>query len=345
MNVQTMAMLRDLYLSSMLVAAIATTIACVAGAIIYWIVSKGARPTKVLKCAIVLYVLMIIPGILFIINTIWAFTYPRFTIEQILMFALALFLFQYLFTPVLVTSKTRNPYPEERWLYDLLEEVKARAGYRKKVKLKIADFNLPNAYAVSNIFTRTIILTRPLLEILTPNEIKAVIAHELGHIKRRDTTFGLLLSSFPMSVYAVGFTMMAIADMIPRPNERSNPLLGLAGMWVVVQAAFALFTFFAYSRAREHLADIFSVQTTGTTDVIKALAKLQKYIHPDIARGIGFPNPRSPYYIIPMLYGGLFGFAGYFRWARPVMTHPPYHARKFIVERYLEGRVRRIKVS
>jgi hypothetical protein len=48
----------------------------------------------------------------------------------------------------------------------------------------------------------------------------------------------------------------------------------------------------------------------------------------------GVPSLRNMFYIVPLLYSGMFGFAGFLKWSKPAFTHPPLEAREFVVRAF-----------
>ena len=76
------------------------------------------------------------------------------------------------------------------WLYDGIAELAKKAKITMP-KVYLLDDYIPNAYSFGN----TIVLSLGLFEVLDKDEIMAVAAHELGHIKNRDTKL------FPLVTY------------------------------------------------------------------------------------------------------------------------------------------------
>ena len=74
-------------------------------------------------------------------------------------------------------SETEAPH-----IHQMVEELAAEAGI-KKPKIGLSEVNIPNAFAYGR-SSRSghIALTRPIIGLLTRDELKAVIGHEMGHI-------------------------------------------------------------------------------------------------------------------------------------------------------------------
>ncbi len=119
--------------------------------------------------------------------------------------------FQYWFGPSIVSMMMRVKYvseKEEPELHCQVAELSQRAGIPKP-KIGISQISIPNAFA----FGRTIkdgrvCITQGLRGLLNQDELKAVIGHEIAHIKHRDMMIMTLLSVIPLILYWIAFSMM-----------------------------------------------------------------------------------------------------------------------------------------
>ena len=117
----------------------------------------------------------------------------------------------------------------------------------------------PNAFATGrNPKNASVAVTTGLLQKLNGNEIAGVIAHELAHIKNRDTTIMVVAATF-----AGAITMLANFAMFF--GDRRNNNLGLIGMIVMMILAplAASLIQMAISRRREYLADQTGAEICG----------------------------------------------------------------------------------
>ena len=117
----------------------------------------------------------------------------------------------------------------------------------------------PNAFATGrNPENASVAVTTGLLQKLNGNEIAGVIAHELAHIKNRDTTIMVVAATF-----AGAITMLANFAMFF--GDRRNNNLGLIGMIVMMILAplAASLIQMAISRRREYLADQTGAEICG----------------------------------------------------------------------------------
>jgi len=107
---------------------------------------------------------------------------------------------QYLIGPSIVGWTMKIKWvseKEEPELHRMVAEL-AKEAHLPKPKVGISQLSIPNAFA----FGRTqrdgrVCVTQGILKILSRNEPKAVLGHELSHIKHRDMTIITLLSAIP----------------------------------------------------------------------------------------------------------------------------------------------------
>ncbi|MEA2476702.1 MAG: heat shock protein HtpX [Actinomycetota bacterium] len=167
-------------------------------------------------------------------------------------------------------------------LHNIVEALSLAAGIPKP-KVYIVDDPAPNAFATGrNPEHAAIAVTTGLLEKMDRDELEGVLAHELSHVKNRDT---LVMT---LAVTLVGVIVL-LADFLLRAlwwggfggdsREGNNPLgaifavLGIVLLFIAPVIAQVLQ--FAISRQREFLADVDGVFLTRYPDgLIHALQKL-----------------------------------------------------------------------
>lgn len=145
---------------------------------------------------------------------------------------------------------------KDKELYQVVEDVINRTSLPIP-KVYIINSNQSNAFATGrNPKNAAVAVTTGLMKILSKNELKAVIAHEVGHIKNRD----ILISSVAATIAGVisYVAMMArwaaiFGGMGGRDNDNSN-ILELLALAIVAPIMAAIIQF-AISRSREYLAD------------------------------------------------------------------------------------------
>ena len=151
-------------------------------------------------------------------------------------------------------------------------------------KVYLIDTPQPNAFATGrNPENAAVAATTGIMAMLSEDELEAVMAHELAHVKNRDT---LTMTITATLAGAIGM-LANFAGLFggSRDGERSNPILGIALMILAPLAA--MLVQMAISRTREYSADKAGGEISGNP---MALARaLEK-----ISRGAAhIPNPAA----------------------------------------------------
>ena len=177
----------------------------------------------------------------------------------------------------------------------VVEQLAARAGLPMP-KVYVIDSPHPNAFATGrNPANAAVAATTGLLSMLSRDEVAGVMAHELAHIKNRDT---LIMTMTATIAGAISF--LANFGMFFRgsDNSRGNMLAMIAA--VIIAPFAAMIVQLAISRAREYDADRTGAEISGNP---RALASALAKLHEGAAR---VPNPvamRNPaasaLYIVP----------------------------------------------
>lgn len=178
---------------------------------------------------------------------------------------------QYWFGPSLV-KRSMNVRPlteaEAPHIHRMVAELAQEAGIPKP-EVGLSEINIPNAFA----YGRTsrsghIAITRPILGLLDYDELRAVLGHEMGHIKHNDMAVTAAVSVIPMICYYI-----AISFMFSRNNDNGGAvIIGLLGyVFYLVGQLLVLFI----SRTREYYADEASVEFGNRpAALVSALYKL-----------------------------------------------------------------------
>ncbi len=173
---------------------------------------------------------------------------------------------------VFLYELTENNNPE---VYKNIQNVAKKMGF-KKVKIMIYKDDVPNAFVKLFEFGKTVYISSSALKLLNINEVSAVSAHELTHIKQR---FRILLYNIVfstiMSFIGVGYVFFVMDNM-----KRKD----IFKKWV----PYTIIYFFimiilnslkqAISRHYEYSADKNASKVTNKKDVESALKKLYKEI-------------------------------------------------------------------
>ena len=149
-------------------------------------------------------------------------------------------------------SKDQHPK-----LHQMVEDL-ARRGHMPVPRICIAPTDIPNAFAFGRgINDGRVCVSQGIMRILDDDELKAVLGHELTHIKNRDVITITLMSVIPMVLYRLAWHFMWFGG--GRRNDRSAPsgaMIGLAAFFFY----FVTNLLVMYgSRIREYYADQGSV--------------------------------------------------------------------------------------
>jgi heat shock protein HtpX len=165
----------------------------------------------------------------------------------------------------------RSAAPE---FYDLVAELAQRAKLPMP-KVYIMDNPQPNAFATGrNPENSAVAATTGLLQMLNREEIAGVMAHELAHVKHRDT----LLMTITATI-AGAISMLTNFAFFFGGNDRNNPL-GFVGTLTMVFLAplAAMIVQMTISRTREYEADREGAEISGNPrGLASALNKISAY--------------------------------------------------------------------
>ena len=140
-------------------------------------------------------------------------------------------------------------------MHQIVDELAREAGIPKPRVYIIPDES-PNAFATGrNPEHAAVAATEGILRLLTPAELKGVLAHEMGHVRNRD----ILISTIAATMAGA---IMILADMarwgaifgIGRDDDEGPGIVGILVMSIIAPIA-ALLVQMAISRSREYLAD------------------------------------------------------------------------------------------
>ena len=188
-------------------------------------------------------------------------------------------------------------------------------------KLYVSPEMQPNAFATGrNPDHAAVAVTQGILQVLTWDELRGVLAHELAHVRNRD----ILISSVAAAV-AMGITVLANMAQWAAifgggrgdDDEGSNPIALLAMAILAPLAAGILQA--ALSRTREFEADASGKALIGDgAPLASALAKIEAYAN-RVPMDIDPAHAQA--FIVNPLTGRKISFAGMFR------SHPPTEER------------------
>ena len=148
--------------------------------------------------------------------------------------------------------------PRGHPLYEMVADLSLNAELPVPKVYEIQS-DQPNAFATGrNPENAAVAATTGLLERLNQNEIAAVMAHELAHIKNRDTTIMVVAATF-----AGAISMLANFAMFFGGRRNNNMgFIGLIAMMILAPLAASLIQM-AISRSREYIADRVGAEICG----------------------------------------------------------------------------------
>ncbi len=206
----------------------------------------------------------------------------------------------------------RHDAPE---LYDMVEDLSRRAEIPMP-RLYMSPEAQPNAFATGRSPQHAVVaVTQGITQVLTPDELRGVLAHELSHVKHRDILIGSVAAAVAMAItFVARMAMFGAMFGGGRDDDNGNNIFGLIAMIVLAPVAAALLQM-AVSRSREYEADRGGARLIGNGEPLaRALEKIEAYAK-QIPMNV---NPaQATAYIVNPLTGRKVNFAGLFS------THPP----------------------
>jgi heat shock protein HtpX len=189
-------------------------------------------------------------------------------------------------------------------LYGLVEQLAARAEMPMP-RVYVIDSEQPNAFATGrNPQNAAVAATTGLLANLGQEEIAGVMAHELAHIRNRDTLIMTITATIAGAISMLANFAMFFGG--PSSNsERSNPLGAIGTIAIMILAPLgAMLVQMAISRGREYEADRLGAELTGRplwlASALESLDRSAARVRNDMAEA----NPATAHlFIINPLHG------------------------------------------
>ncbi len=152
---------------------------------------------------------------------------------------------------------------EQPELHRMVTELAMKAGIPKP-KIGISEIAIPNAFAFGTSKRKArVCVTRRLMQILSRDELEAVLGHELSHIQHRDMVVITALSVIPMICYFIYFSFFwsGLFGGGGRDREGALPMMAIALIAFALYFISNLIVLYG-SRIREYYADAGSAELT-----------------------------------------------------------------------------------
>mgnify|MGYP001595362819 CR=1 FL=1 len=201
-------------------------------------------------------------------------------------------------------------------LYELVREISTRAGIPKP-RIFIMESGAANAFATGrNPKHSTVAFTTGILSILSEEELRGVIAHEMSHIKNRDILIGSVVAVVVGTISFIA-SMARFSAIFGGGRDNNGPSLLEFIFLLVLAPIIATILQLAISRSREYLADESGAKilkkSSGLAD---ALIKLESSAQ---EKPLGSNNATAHMFIVKPFSGGAL--------LKLFSTHPPIEQR------------------
>jgi heat shock protein HtpX len=212
-----------------------------------------------------------------------------------------------------------KPLPEEEAprLHQIVRELAHSAGLPMP-RLYVIPASQPNAFATGRSPKKAAVaVTEGITQLLSESELRGVLAHELAHIRNRDTLTTSIAATIGGAITWIAYSLLFFG------GDDDSPLGLVSGLAMVILAPIAATIIqLAISRQREYAADATGARISGTPNALAdALERLEAGAK---AMPMQVNSAAEPLYIVKPFSGG--GVASLFS------THPP-----------IEERVRRLR--
>ena len=201
-------------------------------------------------------------------------------------------------------------------LYTIVKEIAHTAGLPMP-KVYIVETPQSNAFATGrNPEHAVVAVTTGILQLLTKEELRGVLAHEMGHIKNRDILISTIAATIAgvISYVAMIARWGAIFGGLGKDGERGNGLLELIVLGIIAPLM-AMIIQLAISRSREYLADETGAKLVKDPHALaSALEKIEKNVAHHPFQAVGSTQATAHLFISNPFKGGA--------WLSMFSTHP-----------------------
>jgi heat shock protein HtpX len=230
-------------------------------------------------------------------------------------FAVGLNFFSYWKSDTIVLKSMRAREVSERAaprLHRIVERAAVEAGIPKP-KVYIMDTPSPNAFATGRSPSKAAVAaTSGIMSLLTERELAGVFAHELAHVKNRDTLINTIVAMIASTIMIIAmfarwslfFGMMFGAGRSGRGSDQMAQLAGTIVLAIVAPLVAALIQM-AVSRSREYGADEMGARNSRDPEALaSALTKLHMAAQQQPMTGVAGAEMANHLFIVNPLAGG-----------------------------------------
>ena len=185
--------------------------------------------------------------------------------------AVIVMLIQFLISPFLTDLtqkwfyKTKFGWEVPAYLRAFIEEV-CREQNMKYPRIGFIDDGAPNAFTYGHTKNNArIVLTRGIFELLTEDEVKAVVAHELGHAVHYDMLLMTMAELVPTVLYGIARGLIdSLQTSGSKDSDDNKAALGQIALAAIAYILYLVAQYIVlwFSRTREYYADRFAVEAT-----------------------------------------------------------------------------------
>jgi len=202
------------------------------------------------------------------------------------------------------------------WLHRLNDDFSARAGIPAP-RLHLSPDPQPNAFACGRgPGHASVSLNAGLINNLSQREVAGVLAHELAHVKNRDTLTMTVVASFASAITFISHMAYFIPMGHSDDGEGGNPLAAI--LLLILGPIAAMLIQMGVSRVREYAADEAGARISGDphalADALETLHKGTQLVHSPVAQ----PATAHMYIANPLTMHGI---------SNLFSTHPPMQER------------------
>jgi heat shock protein HtpX len=270
-------------------------------------------------------------GLLYVVFAVVLFQVLNFGLAPMLVIVVGLAFFQYYTSDkiALAASGAKIVSAEEApELHAMVERLCAMANLPKP-RIAVVDSDVPNAFATGrNPKHAAVAVTQGLWRRLEPQEIEAVLAHELSHVANRDVLVMTVASFFAMlaglltrfGLYGGMFGGFGGGNRSSSSNNNQVPVWLIVLVVSIVVYAISWILIRTISRYREYAADRGSAIITGAPEnLMSALQKISSNITQIPQRDLREVQGMNAFFIIPTNWK-----TNMSEW---MMDHPPLEKR------------------